>query len=89
MPASKNLHNNGSGTAYSNHLIGAGEKRGWNVDAEIFRRLEIDHQFELGGLHDRKLGWLFALWMIRKWSRQTGALDPDRTCTMPQRLALA
>jgi hypothetical protein len=27
-----------------------GAKRGWNVDAELPRRLEIDHLFELGEL---------------------------------------
>jgi hypothetical protein len=43
------------------HLVGAGEKRWRNFYAELFRRLEIYHQFELGGLHNRKFGRLFAL----------------------------
>src|SRR4029078_8624264 len=43
------------------HLVGAGEKRWRDVDAELFRRLEIDYQLEFGGLHNRKVGWLFTL----------------------------
>ena len=34
-------------------LVGAAEQRWRNVDAELFRRLEIDQQFERGGLHNR------------------------------------
>jgi hypothetical protein len=35
------------------HLVGAAKQRWRDVDAELFRRLEIDCQFELGGLHNR------------------------------------
>src|SRR5436309_15804440 len=41
------------------HLVGAGEQRGWRVEAKRLRRLEVDSQFELGRLHDRQVGWLF------------------------------
>src|SRR5450759_1632392 len=44
-----------------NHLVGADEQRRRDVDAELFRRLEIDYQFELGGLHHRQFRGLFAL----------------------------
>src|ERR1700676_1632665 len=37
------------------HLVGSGEQRWWDVDAQLFRHLEIDYQLELGGLHNRKL----------------------------------
>jgi hypothetical protein len=50
-----------TGSGLLDNLVGAGEKRWWDVDAELFRRLEIDYQLELGGLHNRKLGGLFAL----------------------------
>src|SRR5580765_4478968 len=43
------------------HLIGADEERCRDVDAELLRRLEIDDQIELGGLHNRKLGGFFTL----------------------------
>ena len=47
--------------ALFDHLVGAGEKRWRNLYAELFRRLEINHQLELGGLHNRKFGRLFTL----------------------------
>jgi len=52
-----------SGPALSSldHLIGADEQRRRDVDAELFRRPEIDHQFEPGGLHHRQFRGLFAL----------------------------
>ena len=41
--------------------VGAAEQRWRDVDAELFRRLEIDYQFELGGLHNWQFRGLFAL----------------------------
>src|SRR5438552_4274075 len=40
------------------HLVGAGEQRGWHGEAEGLGSLEIDHKFEFDRLHDRKVGWL-------------------------------
>src|SRR5437667_9249305 len=38
------------------HLVGTCEQRRWHVEAERLGGLAIDHQFELGGLHDRQIG---------------------------------
>ena len=43
------------------HLVGEVEQRRGDFEAERPGGLEIDHQFELGGLHHRKIGRLFAL----------------------------
>src|SRR5258706_1082270 len=42
-------------------LVGAGEDRWWDRQAERLRGLEIDDQLEPGRLLDRKVGWLGAL----------------------------
>jgi hypothetical protein len=34
------------------HLVGAGEQRGWHLEAERVGGLEVDHQLELGRLLD-------------------------------------
>src|SRR3977135_2209458 len=36
-----------------NHLVGKGQQRSWNIDAQDPRSLEIDEQFKLGRLRDR------------------------------------
>jgi len=41
------------------HLVGAGEKRGRNVEGKCLRAAEVDHQFVLGRELDRQIGWLF------------------------------
>ena len=38
-----------------------GEHAGWNGKTECLGGLEIDHEFELGGLLDRQVGGFFAL----------------------------
>src|SRR5256885_11528273 len=43
------------------HLVGAGEQRRGNFQAEDARGLRVDDQLELGGLLDRKVGRLGAL----------------------------
>src|SRR6266511_2300381 len=43
------------------HLVGAGEQRGRNLDAERSRGRKIDHEFEFAGLNDRKIGGLGTL----------------------------
>src|SRR5215510_2329195 len=42
-------------------LVGAGEQRGWDGDAERLRGLEIDNQFNRGGPLNRHVGRLLAL----------------------------
>src|SRR5262249_20677420 len=41
-------------------LVGAGEQRGWHVEGEGFRGIQIDHQFEFGGQLNRQVPRLFA-----------------------------
>src|SRR5262249_27938421 len=43
------------------HLVGAGDQRWWQVEAERLGRLEVDHQLELGWLLDRNIARLGAL----------------------------
>src|SRR5215510_12615715 len=43
------------------HLVGSGEHRGRQVEAERLRSLEIDDQLVLGGLLNRQVGGLGAL----------------------------
>src|SRR5262249_1361447 len=43
------------------HLVGAGEQRGWHLEAERLGGIEIDHELELGQLDDRQVGRLLAL----------------------------
>src|SRR5262249_52964937 len=39
------------------HLVGGGEQRRWNVEAERLRGLEVDHQLVFGSCLDRQVGW--------------------------------
>src|SRR3974390_2272747 len=43
------------------HLIGASEQRGWNIDAKDLRRLQIDDELELARAQHRHVGWFFPL----------------------------
>jgi hypothetical protein len=45
-------------TALLNHLIGGGQQR--FRDGEGLRGLEVDDEFEFGGLFDRQIGWFLA-----------------------------
>src|SRR5262245_26180645 len=38
------------------HLVGAGEQRGWDCDAEHLRGFEVDDEFELGGEFNWQMG---------------------------------
>jgi hypothetical protein len=42
------------------HLIGDGQQRFRDGHAERLGRLEVDDQFELGGLLHRQIGWFLA-----------------------------
>src|SRR5580704_201121 len=50
-----------SPTFLFDHLVGPGQHGRRDVDTKLFRRLEIDDQFEPGGLHDGQFGGLFPL----------------------------
>ena len=43
------------------HLVGTGEQRRRNFDAQYARGLRVDDKLELGGLHDGQVGGLGAL----------------------------
>jgi len=43
------------------HLVGDGEQPVRHGEVKRLGGLEIDHQFKLGWLHDRQVGWLFSL----------------------------
>src|SRR3954470_24860779 len=55
-----------------NHLVGAKQKRLWDLQAERFGSLEIDGQFELGRLDDGEIARLRAL-------ENTTGIDPRLT----------
>src|SRR5262249_5134346 len=40
------------------HLVGAGEQRGWHGDSECFGRGEVYDKIEFGRLLDWNFGWL-------------------------------
>jgi hypothetical protein len=40
------------------HLVGESEQLRWHGDAESFSGFKVDHQFELGRLFHRDVGWL-------------------------------
>lgn len=43
------------------HLVGKCQHLVWNCQSECLGGLEVEHELEFGGLHDRKIGWLLAL----------------------------
>jgi len=54
-------HRTAATASLFDHLIGAGEQRRWNVDAERPGGLEVDDEIELGGPQDRQVGRFLAL----------------------------
>jgi hypothetical protein len=53
-------------------LFGAREQGRRHIEAERPRALEVDHQLELCGLLDRKVGWLRTLKAVfaKSWRRE-------------------
>ena len=51
------------------HLVGARQQCGWNLDAERFGRLQIDDELKFGRELDRHFGWIFTL-------KNTSCKDP-------------
>src|SRR5215831_12941305 len=51
----------GPSTPSFDHLVGASEQRGRNIEAERLDGLEIEDELELGPLDDRQVCWPFAL----------------------------
>jgi hypothetical protein len=43
------------------HLVGRGQQRFRDREAERFGGLEVDHKFQLSWLLDWQVGWLFTL----------------------------
>jgi hypothetical protein len=48
-------------TLLFDHLVGAGEQRRWDLEAERSGRLEVDDELELGQLKHRQVGGLSPL----------------------------
>jgi hypothetical protein len=53
------------------HLVGASDESRWHVEAERLSNLEVDDEFELGGLHHWQIG-RFGLSLLKI---QFGALE--------------
>src|SRR5262245_63459307 len=64
------------------HLAGAGEQLGWNIDLEGFRGLPVDHQLELGCTIDWQISWLGAF-------EDPADLDPRATISVDDVVAVA
>src|SRR5437764_15374955 len=47
--------------ALFDHLVGNGKQARRNGETERLRGREVDDELKPGRLHDRKVGWLFAL----------------------------
>jgi hypothetical protein len=49
----------------SDHFVRSRQYIRWNGHADLFGRLQTDHQFKPGRLLDRKIGWLKL--RLRRW----------------------
>jgi hypothetical protein len=54
------------------HLVSATQQGGWHIEPKRLGGLEVDHQFELGGLLDRDVGGFRALHDLIDVSRRAG-----------------
>ena len=64
------------------HFVGAAEQRQWNRDAECLGGLEIDEEFDLGGLLHRQVGRFLAF-------ENAAGVDADQTQRFRKAPALA
>src|SRR5262245_64734495 len=67
QPASRRNETAARATPLLNHLVGAGDERGWHSEAERLGYRNIDDEIEFGRLLDRDVPWLHpAQYLVHK-----------------------